>query len=135
MELDKNIITRIDQLLENSSDLVPADLVSQDGTNKKVVSSQDLVKNMWNCLVCGAQLHIKNVECPMCKIFRPIETYDNIIHNPEKVTGAELEALKSRRSDDIFALHLPCGAPVVDHERLQRSLRCLKIFHTYQLGH
>ena len=52
---------------------------------------------MWNCLVCGAQLHIKNVECPMCKIFRPIETYDNIIHNPEKVTGAELEALKSRR--------------------------------------
>jgi hypothetical protein len=38
MELDKNIITRIDQLLENSSELVPADLVSQDGTNKKVVS-------------------------------------------------------------------------------------------------
>ena len=86
MELDKNIITRIDSLLENSSELVPADLVSQDGTNKKVVNYQDLVKNMWNCTNCGAQLHIKNVECPICKIFRPIETYDNIIHNPEKVT-------------------------------------------------
>ena len=97
MELDRNIIQRIDQLLENSTELVPADLVSQDGQNKKVVSYKDLVNNMWNCLNCGAQLHIKHVECPLCKVFRPIETYDNIIHSPESVTIEEIEALKNRR--------------------------------------
>ena len=33
----------------------------------------------------------------MCKVFRPIETYENVIHNPDKVTPEELEAIKSRR--------------------------------------
>jgi len=52
---------------------------------------------MWNCLNCSAQLHIKNVECPLCKIFRPIETYENIIHNPTAISNEEAEALKNRR--------------------------------------
>ena len=33
----------------------------------------------------------------MCKVFRPIETYENVIHNPDSVMNDELEALKSRR--------------------------------------
>ena len=64
---------------------------------QKVGNYQDLVKNMWNCINCGAQLHIKNVECPLCRTFRPIETYENIIHAPEHITHEEVEALKNRR--------------------------------------
>ena len=30
-------------------------------------------------------------------MFRPIETYENVIHSPEKVTSEELDALKNRR--------------------------------------
>ena len=30
-------------------------------------------------------------------MFRPIETYENIIHSPEKVTSEELDSLKNRR--------------------------------------
>ena len=33
----------------------------------------------------------------MCKVFRPLDTYENILHRPEKVTESEIEALKLRR--------------------------------------
>ena len=52
---------------------------------------------MWNCLSCGAQFSSKQVECPLCKVFRPLETYDNVLHRPDKVTTDEVEALKLRR--------------------------------------
>jgi hypothetical protein len=37
------------------------------------------------------------VECPLCKTFRPLETFSNILHRPEKVAVDEIEALKLRR--------------------------------------
>ena len=40
---------------------------------------------------------MKHVECPLCKIFRPLETYDNILHRPDKVSSDEIEVLKLRR--------------------------------------
>ena len=78
---------------------------------------------MWNCLVCGAQLHLKNVECPMCKVFRPIETYENVIHNPEFVTTDELEALKSRRKiEKQMILDLELHSEPISQDKNRRDL-------------
>lgn len=38
--------------------------------------------------------------CDDCVMFRPLEMYKNILHNPDKVTDEEIEALKQRREKE-----------------------------------
>jgi hypothetical protein len=95
--LDTDIIARIDKVLSRSANLMHVNMPALDGSDRETVSYKDLIKNMWNCLVCKAQLGVKQVECPGCKTFRPLETYENLLHRPEKVTSDEVEALKLRR--------------------------------------
>lgn len=35
-----------------------------------------------------------------CKTFRPLETYQNILHRPDRVTPAEINALDARRKSE-----------------------------------
>ena len=72
-------------------------LPALDGSDRCTETYRDLIKNMWNCVACGAQFGVKQVECPLCKVFRPLETYDNVLHKPAKVTSDEIDALKMRR--------------------------------------
>jgi hypothetical protein len=43
---------------------------------------------------------LKQVDCANCKIFRPLETYQNILNRPERVTTAEINALDTRRKQE-----------------------------------
>jgi len=97
VEVDDDIIERIDKILSRSAELLHGTLPALDGSDRQTETYRDLIKNMWNCLSCGAQFGIKQVECPLCKTFRPLETFDNIMHRPEKVSSDEIEALKLRR--------------------------------------
>lgn len=87
LEVDKDLIHRIDSLLKRSTELVPENLesLSADKT-RQIINYKDLVRNMWFCITCGGQFTQKQIECPLCKQFRPLETYENILHRPERVT-------------------------------------------------
>lgn len=43
---------------------------------------------------------MKQVDCSNCKVFRPLETYQNILNRPERVTAAEINALDTRRKHE-----------------------------------
>lgn len=43
---------------------------------------------------------LKQVDCTNCKNFRPLETYQNILHRPDRVTPAEINALDARRKSE-----------------------------------
>lgn len=75
-------------------------LYSDDGQNRPLLTYADLIKNNWNCLHCGAQWQLRQVDCINCKVFRPLETYQNILQRPEKVTTAEINALENRRKQE-----------------------------------
>ena len=97
IEIDDDIIQRIDKLLNRSAELGHGFLPALDGSQRDTESYTDLIKNMWNCGECGALFGIKQVECPLCKVFRPLESYNNIYHRPEKASEDEIDALKMRR--------------------------------------
>ena len=97
VDMDSDVIHRIDKILSRSAELMHSSLPAMDGSDRDTETFRDLVKNMWNCYNCGSQFSIRHVECQSCKIFRPLETYENILHRPEKVTESEIEALKQRR--------------------------------------
>ena len=84
-------------MLTRSVELLHVNIPAFDGSDRTVEIYRDLIKNMWNCLSCGAQFGIKQVECSLCKSFRPLETYENLLHRPDKVTPEEIEGLKLRR--------------------------------------
>lgn len=97
IETDPDVVHRLDKLLNRSAELMHSSLPPLDGSDRCPETYRDLIKNMWNCYICGSLYGIKQVDCPVCKVFRPLETYENILHRPEKVTEYEIEALKSRR--------------------------------------
>jgi len=85
VDIDDDIIQRIDKVLSRSAELMHGNFPALDGSDRTTETYRDLIKNMWNCVACGAQFSIKQVECPLCKVFRPLETYDNLLHRPNKV--------------------------------------------------
>ena len=97
VETDDDVIQRIDKLLARSAELMHGNLPALDGSDRTTETYRDLIKNMWNCANCGAHFGMKTVECPLCKVFRPLETYNNILHRPDKVNSDEIEVLKLRR--------------------------------------
>ena len=97
VDVDQDVVYRIEKLLARSYELMHSSLPSLDGSERQTETLRDLMKNMWYCYSCGYLYSIRQVECQMCKVFRPLETYDNILHRPEKVTENEIEALKMRR--------------------------------------
>ena len=54
----------------------------------------------WNCITCNKQINVEEIFCDICQIFRPLEMYKNILHNPQKVTNEEIEALNQRRKKE-----------------------------------
>lgn len=97
MEIDDEVIPRIDKILSRSAELMHGTLPPLDGSDREAETYRDLVKNVWNCLYCGAQFSIRQVECHLCRAFRPLETFENLLHKPEKATSDEVDALKLRR--------------------------------------
>ncbi len=48
----------------------------------------------WICINCNKKINLDIIMCDDCVIFRPLEMYKNILHNPDKVTDEEIEALR-----------------------------------------
>lgn len=42
----------------------------------------------------------EQIKCETCQIFKPIEMYKNILHNPKKVTDEEVSQLNERRKQE-----------------------------------
>jgi predicted amidophosphoribosyltransferase len=51
----------------------------------------------WKCTGCQQFLQRDNVYCDKCQLFRPIEMYKNLLHQPEDSTKQEIWALGERR--------------------------------------
>jgi hypothetical protein len=51
----------------------------------------------WKCHQCENQLNKDVIFCADCQVFRPLEMFKNIIHDPKNVTDFELNFLDSRR--------------------------------------
>ena len=97
VEVDPDLIHRLDKVLARSYELMHSSFPPLDGSERPTETLRDLMKNMWCCYSCGNLFSVRQVECQTCKLFRPLETYDNILHRPDKVTEHEIEALKLRR--------------------------------------
>ena len=104
VDIDDEICKRIDRLLTNSAELVPVSLPALDGSNRATDDYRQLVRNIWFCLSCGGKFSIKQVECTHCSLFRPLETFDNVLFKPEKVSRDEVEALKLRREMETLII-------------------------------
>ena len=97
VDIEDDVVQRIDKVLTRSVELLHVNIPAFDGTDRTIETYRDVVKNIWNCLSCGAQFGSKQVECSLCKTFRPLETYPNLLHRPDKAAGEEIDALKLRR--------------------------------------
>ena len=59
VDIDEDVIHRIDKVLSRSTELTHGNLPAFDGSDRCTETYKDLVKNMWNCLKCGAQFGVK----------------------------------------------------------------------------
>lgn len=59
VDVDEDIISRIDKVLTRSAELMHIDFPALDGSGRTTTTYRDVVKNMWNCVTCGAQFSIK----------------------------------------------------------------------------
>jgi len=63
-----------------------ADNESEDDDTLEVTTFDEMVQDSWNCIGCGAVLSDVQIDCPMCKLFRPLETFPNMMHRPYSIT-------------------------------------------------
>lgn len=54
-------------------------------------------EKVWMCNNCNILHGYDVVYCEKCQIFRPLEMYKNLLHNPMNVTDEELQSLSERR--------------------------------------
>ena len=54
IDFDDDIIERIDKVLSRSAELVSSNLPAMDGSDRQTETYRALVKNLWNCVTCGA---------------------------------------------------------------------------------
>ena len=59
VDIDTDVIHRIDKLLARSAELMHSSLPSLDGSDRDTETYRDLVKNIWNCYNCGTQYSIR----------------------------------------------------------------------------
>ena len=59
VEIEDDAIPRIEKLLSRSVELMHGTLPALDGSERISQTYRDLVKNMWNCMSCGAMFSIK----------------------------------------------------------------------------
>lgn len=54
VDIDDDVIARIDKTLSRSVELMHVQLPALDGSDRVTETYRDMVKNIWNCLTCGA---------------------------------------------------------------------------------
>lgn len=75
------------------------DELKQEG---EAVQFQDVLERdrVWKCIECEMTYSKDTIFCSMCKCFRPIQMYRNLVHRPDQVTDFELAQLDQRRKKE-----------------------------------
>ncbi|CAG9331010.1 unnamed protein product [Blepharisma stoltei] len=58
-------------------------------------------KFTWNCPKCSGKIPDGEILCTNCEFFRPIESYPNIINNPNNATQQEIIEIQKRREVEL----------------------------------
>lgn len=63
------------------------------------ISFQDVLEKEkhWLCVGCSRKIKVAEISCDHCQMFRPLEMYKNLVHNPLAATEEEIECLELRR--------------------------------------
>ena len=95
LQLRESVYEKMDALLKQTSKLM-LDELRQEG---EPIQFQDILERdkQWKCISCQA-IHSKEVIfCEKCSMFRPLEMFKNLVHQPQKVSEFELYCLDQRR--------------------------------------
>lgn len=95
LQLRESVYNKLDNLLNSNSKLMLDDL-RQDGEPIKFLDILERDKQ-WVCQGCENFINKDVIFCEDCKLFRPLEMFKNILHNPMEVTSFELNAVDLRR--------------------------------------
>jgi hypothetical protein len=89
------VYDKVDTLLNSTSKLM-LDELRQDGEPIKFMDILERDK-VWQCHICEEVLSKDVIYCEKCQIFRPLEMFKHILHDPANVTDQELNFLDTRR--------------------------------------
>ena len=86
---------KVDTLLNSTSKLM-LDELRQEGEPIRFIDILERDKN-WKCPTCEASLSKDVIFCQACQLFRPLEMFKNILHDPQNVSDFELNFIDQRR--------------------------------------
>jgi hypothetical protein len=72
------------------------DELRQEGEPIKFLDILERDKS-WKCISCEASMTKDIIFCQTCNLFRPLDMFKNILHDPKNVTEQELIFLDQRR--------------------------------------
>ena len=71
-------------------------------TNSVEISlDEETPEKTWTCLKCNYKTLEGQIQCTQCTAFRPLESYPNLIDNPQNATQTEIEELNLRRELEL----------------------------------
>lgn len=54
VDIEDDVVQRIDKILTRSVELLHVNIPAFDGSERTIETYRDVIKNIWNCLSCGA---------------------------------------------------------------------------------
>eukprot|EP00347_Sterkiella_histriomuscorum_P005030 403358170 len=96
LQLRESAYEKLDGLLTSTCNLVLDNLRLDDESPMRFENIIDKEK-VWICNNCNILHSYDVVYCEKCQIFRPLEMYKNLLHNPMNITDDELQSLHERR--------------------------------------
>lgn len=92
LQLRESAYDKVENLLQSTCNLMLDNLRFDDDTPIKFEHILEKDK-YWLCINCNKKLNSDDILCDSCFVFRPLEMYKNILHNPEKVSDEEIDYL------------------------------------------
>lgn len=92
---------KLEKLLTSSANVVLENLSLEEGGQEVTNMEQIMEKeNIWLCISCNKNMNNEQIKCEACQVFKPLEMYKNILHNPKNVTDEEISQLNERRKQE-----------------------------------
>lgn len=96
LQLRESSYEKVNNLLTSTCSLMLDFLRFDDNTPIKFDHILDKEK-FWLCISCNKKLSNEDILCTSCNVFKPLEMYKNLVHQPMKATEEELLYLNKRR--------------------------------------
>ena len=84
MQLRESVYDKVNSLLSSTSKLM-LDELRQEGEPIKFLDILERDKS-WKCMICESTLSKEIIFCQKCNLFRSLDMFKNIIHDPMNVT-------------------------------------------------